>query len=287
MLKPISILLLLLGVVGLQGCSKDAVNPDEAKYAENQQEIQQYIAQNKLQMQSTTSGLYYQIIRPSTSSKTTQRGSQVVMSFVGKLTNGSIFDSAKVDENRFIRFPWGVSATLPGLDQIAGLLKEGDSARVIMPSNLGFGSQAYTKIPAYSVLVFDLSLEKIQTEDEALQAYARRKKYEATKTASGLYYTITRKDSTGTPIADKSKVTIIYKGMFLDGSIFDQTPAGQTSQFDVKGVIPGFTEGLKLMRTKEKAVFMIPSKIAYGERGESRIPPFSPLVFEVEVISAQ
>jgi len=288
MFKSRLIPLLLLGIAGLQGCMKDSVNPEEAKYAENQQEIQQYIAKNNLAMQSTASGLYYQVIKPGTGGKTAQRGSQIVMSYVGRLTNGSIFDSAKANEDRFIRFPWGVSATLPGLDQVAGLLKEGDSAKVIMPSNLAFGSQAYTKIPAYSVLIFDISLKKIQTEDEALQDYAARKKYAGVvKTASGLYYTITKKDTTGTPVSGKTKVTVKYKGMYLDGSVFDQTQSGQTAEFEINKVIAGFTEGLKLMRTKEKAILLLPSSIAYGEKGESRIPPFSPLIFEVEVVSAQ
>lgn len=287
MFKSRFIPLLLLGVAGLQGCMKDGINPDEAKYAENQQEIQQYIAKNNLAMLSTASGLYYQVIKPGTGGKTAQRGSQIVMSYVGRLTNGSIFDSAQVNPDRYIRFPWGVSATLPGLDQIAGLLKEGDSAKVIMPSNLAFGSQAYTKIPAYSVLVFDISLKKIQTEDEALQDYAGRKKYTATKTASGLYYTITQKDTTGTSVSGKTKVTVKYKGMYLDGSVFDQTKTGETAEFEINKVIPGFTEGLKLMRTKEKAIFMMPSNIAYGEKGAGSVPPFSPLVFEVEMVSAQ
>ena len=275
---------LLLVAASLQGCLKNDVNPDEAKYAENQQEIQQYIAKNNLQMQSTNSGLYYQVLKSNPAGKTAQKGSQVVMSFVGRLTNGSVFDSAQANEDRFIRFPFNVSAALPGLDEMAGLLKEGDSARVIMPSNLGLGSREYSKVPAYSVLVFNLSLKKIQTEDEALQDYARRKKYpDAIKTASGLYYTITKKDTTGIPVSGKQKATVTYKGMYLDGSVFD---AG-TATFDINGVVPGFTEGLKLMRTKEKAVFMMPSALAYGQKGYDRIPPFSPLVFEVEVTGTQ
>lgn len=275
--------LLLLGLASLQGCLENEVNPDEAKYAENQQEIQQYIARNNLQMQPTNSGLYYQVLKSNPGGETAQVGSQIVMSFVGRLTNGNVFDSAQTNEDRFIRFPYKVSATLPGLDEIAGLLREGDSARVIMPSNLGFGSREYTKIPAYSVLVFNLSLREIQTEDEALRDYARRRKYTATKTASGLYYVITQKDTTGTPVAGRQKATLTYRGTYLDGSVFD---AG-TRTFDIAGVVPGFTEGLRLMRTNEKAVFMMPSSLAYGETGRNRIPPFSPLVFEVEVSGVQ
>ena len=53
----------------------------------------------------------------------------------------------------------------------------------------------------------------------------------------------------------------------------------------VKGVIPGWDEGLLLLNKGAKATFVIPSKLAYGEQGYQIIPPFTPLVFDVELVS--
>jgi|GEM_PF-1925661 len=287
----------LAGMLLLQGCKlNDVSNPDEAKINENEQIIQQYITANNLQMQTTNSGLRYAITYVSPQGKAPQKGDQIVMSYVGKLTNGTVFDTALVDPNRFLRFPFNVNATKPvGLDEMAGYMKAGDSAKAILPFYLGLGRDTFVikgnTIPAYSVLVFDLKLVAVQTETEALQDYLNRKSIPANRvktTASGLRYYFTETNTTATPVNGKRTVTVKYKGMFLDGSVFDQTVDDRTATFEINRLVSGFSEGLNLMRVNEKAVLLLPSNLAYKETGSyPKIPPYSPLVFEVTVVSAQ
>ncbi len=291
-------ILLLLSVFLLQGCLKsdDISNPAEAKLAENQQEIKQYIATNNLQMQTTTSGLYYQITKLNASGQTPKRGDQVVMSYVGRLTNGTIIDSAVVNKNRYLRFPWNVGAynmsLTQGIEEAAGLMHEGDSAKIIMPFYLGLGNISYLNVPAYSVLVFDLKLEDVQTQDQALLDYAQRKALpDLQKTSSGLYYSFVKKSSSTEPPSSLSQVfSLRYKGEFLNGIVFDSTRTTNPDKFDltVNPPIAGFKEGIRLMRAGEKAVFLLPSTLAYGDRGAApSIPPYTPIVFEVEMVSVQ
>jgi FKBP-type peptidyl-prolyl cis-trans isomerase len=104
-------------------------------------------------------------------------------------------------------------------------------------------------------------------------------------TASGLQYQ-TLKEGTGASIKANDRVRVHYRGTLIDGSEFDSSYArNQPAVFDVAGVIPGWTEGLQLMKFGGKYRLWVPSKLAYGARGAGRaIGPNSLLIFEVEPI---
>jgi peptidyl-prolyl cis-trans isomerase A (cyclophilin A) len=129
----------------------------------------------------------------------------------------------------------------------------------------------------------------------------------ATETASGLKFKVTKPGSGKKP-ADGANVLISYAGYLEDGSLFDSSveavckeygkydenraKANGYQPFPFKygtkdGLIPGFTEGVALMNAGDKAVFFIPSKLGYGERGAGNvIPPNSNIIFEVEMQEA-
>jgi FKBP-type peptidyl-prolyl cis-trans isomerase FklB len=102
---------------------------------------------------------------------------------------------------------------------------------------------------------------------------------------SGLYYKVVQEGSGETPKAT-DKVSVKYTGKLIDGTVFDSTDqnAGQPRQFMVNGVIPGWKEGLQLMKKGSKYEFYIPSDLAYGERAQRQIPANSALIFEVELL---
>ena len=107
-------------------------------------------------------------------------------------------------------------------------------------------------------------------------------------TASGLQYEILTEGSGAMPKAT-DKVTVHYKGTLIDGTEFDSSYSrGQPVTFPLGNVIPGWTEGLQLVKAGGKAKLYIPSALAYGERGAgAKIGPNEALVFEVELVSIE
>jgi FKBP-type peptidyl-prolyl cis-trans isomerase FklB len=104
-------------------------------------------------------------------------------------------------------------------------------------------------------------------------------------TDSGLQYKITE-EGTGESPQGTDQVTVHYTGKLIDGTVFDSSvERGEPTQFGINQVIPGWVEGLQLMKPGAKYEFFIPQELAYGEQGsQGAIPPFSALIFEVELI---
>jgi len=105
-------------------------------------------------------------------------------------------------------------------------------------------------------------------------------------TASGLQYEVLESGaSSGTSPKATDAVLAHYEGRLIDGEIFDSSiQRGEPVQFALNQVIPGWTEGLQLMKPGDKWRLFIPYELAYGSTGSGPIPPFSVLVFDVELI---
>lgn len=104
-------------------------------------------------------------------------------------------------------------------------------------------------------------------------------------TPSGLQYEVL-KEGTGLQPGKEDEVTVHYTGRLLNGTVFDSSVSrGEPATFPLNRVIPGWTEGVQLMKEGGKYVFFIPSDLAYGAQGVPQvIPPHSTLIFEVELI---
>ena len=112
-----------------------------------------------------------------------------------------------------------------------------------------------------------------------------KKNAEVQETASGLQYVVEKEGEGAQPTAE-DEVTVHYTGKLLDGTVFDSSVnRGEPATFPLNRVIPGWTEGVQLMKEGAKYIFFIPSDLAYGAQGVPQvIPPHSTLIFEVELI---
>ncbi|WP_176767575.1 FKBP-type peptidyl-prolyl cis-trans isomerase [Daejeonella rubra] len=136
-------------------------------------------------------------------------------------------------------------------------------------------------------------------EVKKVKAYISAKTLKPTVTASGLNYVITTQGSG--PRANPGDTVIVnYTGMFLSGKVFDSSLADVAKKngtynpqrpyeplklpVGMNGSIAGFEEGLMLLPKGAKATLILPSSLAYGEQGNQGIPPFTPLIFEIELI---
>lgn len=128
--------------------------------------------------------------------------------------------------------------------------------------------------------------ELIQEGEDFLEE--NRKKPGIIQTESGLQYEILKSGDGAMPVAS-SKVKVHYTGSLMDGTQFDSSyDRGEPVTFGVGQVIRGWTEALQLMHVGDKWKIYIPSELGYGENGAGDvIPPFSVLIFEVELLGIQ
>ncbi len=104
-------------------------------------------------------------------------------------------------------------------------------------------------------------------------------------TKSGLQYEVLTEGTGRSPKAT-DKVRCHYEGHLINGDVFDSSyQRNQPADFGLNQVIPGWTEGVQLMKEGAKYRFFIPYLLGYGEQGAgSSIPPYSTLIFDVELI---
>lgn len=125
-----------------------------------------------------------------------------------------------------------------------------------------------------------------QKSQEEFDAYLAANNVDAQPLESGLVYVCTQKGKGPKP-TNNQNVKVHYTGRLLDGTVFDSSvERGEPIEFTlgVHQVIPGWDEGIALMSKGEKGVLYIPSQLGYGPRQAGPIPPFSNLIFEVELV---
>ncbi len=123
-------------------------------------------------------------------------------------------------------------------------------------------------------------------EAEATKFWAELDKQEGVqKSPTGLAYKIIDKGSDKVA-SENSNVKVKYTGKLVNGTVFDSSDmhGGEPIEFNLSGVIPGFTEGLQKVGKGGKIILYIPAKLGYGQQASPRIPANSTLIFDVEIV---
>lgn len=146
----------------------------------------------------------------------------------------------------------------------------------------------YTKQARHEVVVSAASGE-VMSEDtvQRFPGWELPEDAQMQKTDSGLMYFVIEEGEGKTPADATATVEVNYAGYLVDGTKFDSSfDRGQTIEFPLNRVIPGWTEGVGMMQEGGKWKLVIPSELGYGARGAGgRIPPNAMLVFDVELVS--
>lgn len=137
----------------------------------------------------------------------------------------------------------------------------------------------------------DMAAKQGLVDENLIKEHLAKNKIKATRTASGLYYTIT-KEGAGVKAEPKQKVSVNYTGMLLNGDKFDSNMLPEFNHMEpfqfmlgTGSVIKGWDEGIALLKKGGKATLYIPSPMAYGAQSPSpKIPANSVLVFDVELL---
>jgi FKBP-type peptidyl-prolyl cis-trans isomerase len=221
--------------------------------------------------------------------------------------------NASQDGSGITKFIMPKSSFIGSLEDAMMMMSKGDSASFIVSADSFYlKTQRVAQLPPFlkpgDMLKVEIKMVDIKTKKELeenqkqqeiemakmaeaekpqIEKYIVDSKIKATPTASGLYYTETQKGK-GALAKAGNEVTVNYTGKLLNGQVFDSSE-GKPEPFKfILGqgmVIPGWEEALLLMAKGGKATLLIPSNLAYGNRGAGGvIPPFAPLTFEIELV---
>lgn len=139
------------------------------------------------------------------------------------------------------------------------------------------------EIQARGEAVRQQQIEQLKDMSEVYLA-ENRKNEGVLETASGLQYQILEEGSGKSPVAT-DQVTVHYEGRLINEQVFDSSLArGEPATFGLSQVIPGWTEGLQLIKEGGHVRFFIPPELGYGPGGTQNIPPHAVLVFDVQLI---
>jgi FKBP-type peptidyl-prolyl cis-trans isomerase len=133
----------------------------------------------------------------------------------------------------------------------------------------------------------DYTLDPAKISDAANAAFLAKVDADPayTRTASGLRYRKTKTVEAGPQPTPESEVTVHYKGTFIEGTEFDSSyKGGEPITFPLGNLIPGWVEGIPLMKEGETIELVLPYQLAYGVAGRGSIPPRQTLVFQVELL---
>lgn len=223
----------------------------------------------------------------------------IQVAYTGRLlSNGSQFDTDDSYTFTLTTRDAGGSDVIVGWKHALYMMTVGTRATVYIPSGLAYGSSGKGTIPGNAVLVFDLELKTVNTDNEEPQLTSDIAKISAyieeneianvQEDLSGLRYLIEDAGTGDAPgLYDHIRMRYTGKIMNEDETVFsDNVEEGPTSLFSSRVInyIHGITIGLQKMHVGGRATFYIPSALAYGPTARDVIPPNSTLIFDVELL---
>lgn len=291
---------LLLATVIFSSCKKDY----ESIESIDDTAIKSYISKNNLtemKPDPDKTGFYYQVTNPTDGTFFLNSDSVFYDVTVKSMETGNTYLQSPVNANlgtyvgylnNFFQSSLSTSITfnIPALRTAVLGLKPGGTARVLLPSYLGFGKNGIGPIPSNENLDFIIKTYPFRKQwlldDDKIKNFLTAKGLtaSATKDPSRIYY-IVNTVGTGDLINDiESTVVIKYTGRLLDGTSFDSSTDG-TFSTTLKGLIEGWQIMIPKFKVGTKFRMFIPSDLGYVTRGNGAIPPNAVLDFDIEIVS--
>ncbi len=253
-------------------------------------------------------GIHYKLLKFGETSKKPSYGDYIIADIKYSTIKDSLFFEGR---RRF-------QLTKPGykgsIDECFLMLSEGDAASFIIPATDLYKKTLNTSLPdflnnqskikVYIEMISIQSEQEYENEKEAflkwikdfgayekvlLKQYFEKNKLDIEPTSDGIYY-IPVKKGTGKKVELGDTLVLHYEGKFLNGIFFDSTKKRNQPFSFIYGqkwqVIEGLEKAIGLMHEGEKALFILPSELAFGKSGSSTgiIPPYTSLIFEVELL---
>ncbi len=266
---------------------------------------------NKFDGYSHKNGIYYKLITIGDTVDLPMAGNYVTTQLRYATTSDSVFFTG----NRTFQL---TEPEFDGsIDECFLMLSVGDSASFIIDAEKFFHQTLQCQMPSFlhkgDMMKIDIRMNDIRTEEQyrqdkeeflkwiedfgeyeklVLHNFIEKQKIDVEPSESGMYF-INIFPGSGKPVEYGDIVTVNYEGRFLNGKFFDSTiKRNQPFEF-VYGtemqVIPGLEDAIGRMREGQRALIILPSDLAWGEKGSSTgiIPPFTTVIYELELIKAE
>ena len=323
-LKNHLFLFFIVGIsLGCQSDDADVSNPDVELFEQQQETIEQYLTERNITTQQNDEGIHYQILTESDSSISPEPGQVVHIYYRIEQLEGGLVDAREESAGQDpVTYTFGVSGPssnvrhllVPvGLDAMVNAMREGEEYEFYLPSAYAYLDYSISnRIPANAIIRAQIQLARVLTPaEQRLVEDGQIKKYlvdqqlsNADSLSSGVYY-LPAEAGDGTTISDGSTVKVRYTGQLLDGTMFDTNVGNNRPLFELtvapNQVIDGFLLAVQHMSLGEKGTVVIPSHAAYGQgliaipyaaindftnqnAVERKIPPYSPLRFDIEIV---
>lgn len=273
--KNLVLFVLFAVSAGLTSCMKSVDNQDEVKVTENDNSILKYLS-DSIKAVKDPSGYYFLRRTTNALGDTAKLGDAATVKLTGYLIDGKI---PVISDT--VSFPVGGGTLIYGVELGIRKVRTGEKISLFLPYYLAFGNAARTNIPAYSALRMEMEFIKTRTEVQQINEYLQKKNFTVyERTAENLV--IVRTDtSKAVGMGAGKSVTVKYVGRFLDDTKFDEGSFPMTT--GTGAVITGFDQAVQKLPAKGKAIVIFPSSLGYKAAGNSSIPPFTPLMFELEL----
>ncbi|UII31685.1 FKBP-type peptidyl-prolyl cis-trans isomerase [Fulvivirga ulvae] len=277
---------------------------------EEDEKITKYLTDKNISAIKDASGIYYEVLTENAQGKAV-RTNDIISVFYNIKTLEDKQLEKTTDSLAPVMFLHDYQSVIPlGLDYAVHLMKTGEKFRFYMPSTLAYGDYNADDFDANTILIIELHVVSTQTLDERYNQEMKELREYLTSNAitdkeelsSGLIFN-QKQAGTGVQPTGQSRVKIHYECRYLDSTLVDKTNPSQPVTIDLYGgyIVKGLKEGILKMKKGGKATLVMPSKLAFGGsiqvlpssvRDEllqdkillTRVLPFSPLVYEVELV---
>ena len=258
---------------------------------------------------TTESGLEFKYLRKKDTARQVKRNDFMVMDVKYYTVHDSLLFSTESFSGKF-RMKYKEASKKGDINEALGMMRVGDSMSFNVDAKTIFTETRHDSCPKNLIgtkIRFEIALRDIQTEADVkrlkhelslrqqenetilLNDFVSHNYPDSKPTKSGLYI-ITTKAGKGQSPKIGNTVTVHYIAHFINGEIFTNSyRKNRPFQFTLgkQEVIEGLEEGLLAMKQGEKAILVIPSKLAYGEEGRKPVPPNASIVFEMELLTVK
>lgn len=202
-------------------------------------------------------------------------------------TKNSFRIASSYESNQTMKYIVGSEQFVKGSDEGFIGLKSGGKRTIIIPSELAYGQEGFGPIPPNTSIKLLVEVLEVKEPIVAVMWDVDSTLYKETE--SGLKYAIIQ-EGDGPAVVKGNIVSVHYSGFLSDGTLFDSSVERDEPFSLLAGmgqVIPGWDEGLALLKQGSKARLIIPPALGYGDRDLGVIPPNSTLIFDIEMIEVK